>query len=408
MGMKEQQEQNNLKSGYLEIPFETDQLYKKYFVNIDLVKLENRMTKKQLLEDYNEKLELSLYKTTGIKFDVVVHNGVLARTAKGVHAGNSNDLDKIKEALPKDRFSEFAHDFCIEPIVVELRNDNNEMNILFYNSGEKSSPASIMVNSVDSSKATLNCYYFSGETGPNSINGVAEFFNIEKNSDIKVNEIHCESEKTDVLVTRSFDTYDGSKLEFNAFYTGGTNSRQKSFFRNSGIRSQIKARESIIGTGNQKFDLSMNMSNLKTNSKCDYEVRAVLADNSYGIIKSLAKMAVNVEGSESYIKERGLIYDKGARITMMPDMSIEESYVKASHSSSTSPVPEEDIFYISSRGIDKEKSKFLVGSGLIYELLKEIRSDEVKAFSMLVAKYRLETKNVKLPEVMKNYGVWYD
>ena len=94
---------------------------------------------------------------------------------------------------------------------------------------------------------------------------------------------------------------------------------------------------------------------------------------------------------------------------MMPDMSIDESYVKASHSSSTSPIPEDDIFYISSRGLDKEKAKFLVGSGLIYELLKNIRNHDSMAFSMLLAKHRLETKRIGIPEMeLKSYGVWYD
>ncbi len=67
---------------------------------------------------------------------------------------------------------------------------------------------------------------------------------------------------------------------------------------------------------------------------CNYEIRAVLADESSGIVKSLAHMAKDTEGSESYIKERGLIYDKNAKITMMPDMSISEGeipYRKRTH-----------------------------------------------------------------------------
>ncbi|MEM0154476.1 MAG: SufD family Fe-S cluster assembly protein [Methanothrix sp.] len=409
MPINEIQEQRGRNPSYRSIPFETNLLYKKYFVNLDLSRFENKNTKEEVIESYDESLLTNRYAKMGIKFSAVIYDGVLAKGTEAVHTGDTAYKERVRDGLPFDKFSAFAYDFSLEPIVVEFGSGKNELNMLFLDSGMHNTPASISFRVPKNVKATINEYYFSLDNGKESLNGAAQLFELDENSELIVNEIHCESENTNSLVTRSFLTLDNAKLEFNAFYTGGATSRQRSVFNNSGKGSKINVNESIIGSGTQKFDINTNISNLKPNSSCNYEVRAVLADDSSGIVKSFAKMIKGTEGSESHIKERGLIYDKNAKITMMPDMSIDESYVKASHSSSTSPIPEDDIFYISSRGLDKEKAKFLVGSGLIYELLKNIKNHDSMTFSMLLAKHRLETKKIGVPEMeLKSYGVWYD
>ncbi|MCL5680287.1 MAG: SufD family Fe-S cluster assembly protein [Candidatus Marsarchaeota archaeon] len=408
MAINEEHKQSTAERGYGAIPFETDQLYKKYFVNVDLESLEANHTKDELLSDYDENVVERIHKKTGIKFDAVIHNGVIARGSDIVKTGGNEQKKSVMNNLPSDKFSAFAYDFCVEPISIEVKENSDGINILFFNSGKMHSPASVSVSVGEGVKATVNEYYFSNDVSVNSLSGSAQFFEIKDRARLEFNEIHCESAKTISLVTRAFKTYDESVLDFNAFYTGGASSRQRTVFRNDGENSVIRANEAIIGTNSQKFDLNTNLTNMKAKSKCIYEVRAVLADSANGIVKSFAKIVKGAEEAESHIKERGLIYDKGAKITMMPDMSIDESYVKASHSSSTSPISEDDIFYISNRGISKDNAKFLVGSGLIYELLKNIRSQDAKAFSMLMARHRLETREIGIPEALGSYGVWYD
>jgi len=396
------------KKSYLSVPFETDSLYKKYFVNVDLEKLESNSTKEELLSDYDDSIVSGIRKKTGISFDAVVFNGVIAKGSDIIKIGTKEQKELVKNNLPIDKFSYFTYDFCVEPISVDVNDSSKEINILFFNSGKKHSPSSIYFKINKGSAVTINEYYFSGDSRDISLSGAAQFFEIMDQAKLEFNEIHCESSKTVSLVTRAFDTYDESLLNFNAFYTGGASCRHRTMFRNSGENSVITANEAVVGTDSQKFDLNTNLTNLKAKSKCIYEVRAVLADEANGIVKSLAKIVKGAEGAESYIKERGLIYDKNAKIVMMPDMSIDESYVKASHASSTSPIPDDDIFYLSSRGMDKDKAKFLVGSGLIYELLKKINSSDAKSFSMLMARNRLDTRNIEIPESLGSYGVWYD
>ncbi|MCL4404493.1 MAG: SufD family Fe-S cluster assembly protein [Candidatus Marsarchaeota archaeon] len=408
MPSEEQQEQRTYAKGYTEVPFENDQLYKKYFVNLDLKKFEIRKELETVLKGYDDNIISSLSKRVGIKFDVVIYNGAIAKGSKFMSIGSEETRSAIESMVPVDRLVAFSHDFSCETIRATI-NENGNLNILFYNDGNFNPPASIFFEVKKGVTAALNEFFLSGENNAESLNAAVQAFRINESAHIEISEIHAESEKTISMVTRTFNTGDNSSLDFNAFYTGGAAGRQRSVFYNSGYGSIINSNEAVIGTGSQKFDLNTRMVNLKPKSVCNYEIRTVLADESYGVVKSLAKMQRDAEGSESHIEEKGLIYDKNARIVMMPDMSIDESYVKASHSSSTSPIPDDDIFYLSSRGMDKDQAKFLVGSGLIYELLKKIKNQDAKSLSMLMAKYRLESRHVGLPsEPLKNFGVWYE
>ncbi len=409
MAYEEQQEHTGTAQKYLEVPFEVEPLYKKYFVNMDLKDFESKLVKHDMLDGYDENILKPIYAVTGIKFDAVIYNGAIAKGSPQLNEIEGKKAEMIKSAMPLDRLIAFSNDFPSENIGIDIQKPV-VINMLFYNNGKYSLPSNMFFEVGKGVNATVNEFFVSGENAENSLNASVQVFNVGEGANIEINEMHCESEHSTVLVTRSMKTDDNAHVDFNAFYTGGIASRNRSIFNNSGYGSVINSNEAVVGTGSQKFDLNTRMTNLKSKSVCNYDIRTVLADSSYGIVKSFAKMLKDAEGSESHINERGLIYDKNARISMMPDMSIDESFVKASHSSSTSPIPEEDIFYLSSRGVDKDMARFLVGSGLIYESLKKIKNSEARTFAMRMAHYRLESRRIGLPEIneLKNYGVWYE
>lgn len=62
MPSEEQQEQRTYAKGYTEVPFENDQLYKKYFVNLDLKKFEIRKELETVLKGYDDNIISSLSK----------------------------------------------------------------------------------------------------------------------------------------------------------------------------------------------------------------------------------------------------------------------------------------------------------------------------------------------------------
>ncbi len=384
---------------YSEAPYEFDPLYKKYFFKFDLKDYELANDRDALVEglDYE-----TVGKKLNVRFDAVVANGILAKGIEKVVFATK----AAPTATIEDKFGMFADAFKMENLHFELKGDSKPLNILFIDFGKRHSPVDLSISIADFSKATINEFYISDKVDADSLAGVKTALDLGMGSRLELNEIHYEGQSTSAFGTREFAMHDNSELSFNGFYTGGKISRQRTFLKNAGNNAKGSLNEVFLGSGEQRFDVYTKLENIGPKSQCIYGAKIVMSESAYAIIKGMGKVFKGAEGSESDIKERGLIYDRGAKITLMPDMSIDENYVKASHSSATSPISEDEIFYLASRGISGEQGKLLISSGILYETINKINSPEVKAVAIAMVKHRLSNKTFDLPRKFGNEGVW--
>jgi hypothetical protein len=83
-------------------------------------------------------------------------------------------------------------------------------------------------------------------------------------------------------------------------------------------------------------------------------------------------------------------------------MSIDESRVKASHSSAMAPLDPDTIFYLNSRGIDFKTARMLIISGFSISQLAKISDDMLKvALSSIVSSRSAGTDGIgKTPNIV--------
>lgn len=82
--------------------------------------------------------------------------------------------------------------------------------------------------------------------------------------------------------------------------------------------------------------------------------------------------------SDSNQLNRNLLLSDNAAARSEPQLKIDADDVKCSHGSSTGRLPDEEIFYLRSRGIDASSARSLLIYGFANEILKEIPSAEVR------------------------------
>lgn len=99
-------------------------------------------------------------------------------------------------------------------------------------------------------------------------------------------------------------------------------------------------------------------------------MRALAADKSKILIKGIVKVAKQAPGSEAYFYNKGLIIGDG-NIDSIPSLEIENNKVKVSHSSSIAYLDEDKIYYLLTRGIEKELAKKILIGGFINDGFKE-------------------------------------
>ena len=96
-------------------------------------------------------------------------------------------------------------------------------------------------------------------------------------------------------------------------------------------------------------------------------------DKSFCIMKGFAKIEKGATKAKSYVHERGILLDRGARVNGLPDMSVDENDVKATHSSATAPVDPESVFYLMSKGIDEIGVRKLLVTGFFANSISKMQ-----------------------------------
>lgn len=120
----------------------------------------------------------------------------------------------------------------------------------------------------------------------------------------------------------------------------------------------------------------------------DYLVK-VLADhvakNTFGrvVIKGVAQNGarIKIDGmvkiekgaqlTNSFLEMRVLLLDKKSSAVAEPKLEIENNEVKASHAASVGKIDEDQLFYLASRGVEREEAKKLIVEGFLNEVIRE-------------------------------------
>ncbi len=73
----------------------------------------------------------------------------------------------------------------------------------------------------------------------------------------------------------------------------------------------------------------------------------------------------NCPDVQSFLKERILLLSDQAHAVALPELEIESDNVSCSHAASIAPIPENEIFYLMSRGLSRELAKKMLVDGFL-------------------------------------------
>ena len=130
--------------------------------------------------------------------------------------------------------------------------------------------------------------------------------------------------------------------------------------------------EIIFGIGNQSFDVTSNLIHYGMNSRGRVLVKSVMKDTSKSLFKGMIRIGKEAKASESYLAGHAILLDKGAKSDAIPGLEIETNEVKATHSASVAQLDESQIFYLMSRGLNREGAKREIVSGFLEPLSRKM------------------------------------
>jgi Fe-S cluster assembly protein SufD len=157
-----------------------------------------------------------------------------------------------------------------------------------------------------------------------------------------------------------------------------------------GRGSAVHQVEIGFGGGSQLFDLTSYTRHIGTDTTGDLLSKGVFTDRARGYIKGLIEIRKSATGTDSFLGEFAMLLAKRARSVTIPSLEIDQPNVRrAAHSSSVGPIDEAQIFYLESRGVDRETARRLIVLAFLEPVVARIPLPEAqeRLRSLLDAKW---------------------
>lgn len=134
------------------------------------------------------------------------------------------------------------------------------------------------------------------------------------------------------------------------------------------------------------FDIYHNIKNTKSELIC------------YGVVLNNSKLNMDTKGfikksaskTNMMQKSKGIILDLNSKISASPELYIDEFDCMASHGASIGSIDEENIYYLMSRGLNRNMAEKLVIYGFFNPYLASIKCENVTAYIKKIIENKLE------------------
>lgn len=302
--------------------------------------------------------------------DALRNNGDLVRTR--IDANPINEGEDKYLAMEASSFQ--AGVFIYIPCNVVLEEQISLVTSL-ADDGTSLIARNIVVAETGSKASVVQEVYAPGVSGkPEMQQGYFELLetHISPNAHLEVVTLQAmAADAVNVSNRKAFVERDGKVSWYIAMF-GSLLSRYKTDSVMKGAGSSAEDVEIIFGSDNQSFDVTSNLLHFGPHSRGRVLVKSVLKDTSKSLFKGMIKIGKDGKGTESYLAGHAILLDRGAKSDAIPGLEIETNEVKATHSASVAQMDENQIYYLTTRGLTRDGAKREIVAGFLEPLSRKM------------------------------------
>lgn len=168
--------------------------------------------------------------------------------------------------------------------------------------------------------------------------------------------------KSDILI-HLFIVSDNLKIKINLNTTG--------------IKSKLQFNLLTVTNKTQSVDVDLTATNRAKNSEIYTSGLAVATQESYVRLNYIGQIENKMAKSKHFEKLKGFIKDN-AKMELNPILEIKEFDVEAGHSAASGNINADVLFYLNSRGIDKNTAERIILYGFVEPFLKIIPDEKIQ------------------------------
>jgi Fe-S cluster assembly protein SufD len=236
----------------------------------------------------------------------------------------------------------------------------------------------VLIVAEDNSSVTYVDNYFSGESTQELVhNGIVEIF-AKPGAHVRFASIHNLGDSVTDLSYRRAIIENDARMEWVIGEMNNGNCLSDTYSVLKGNGSNSDAKVICVGAKAQKLNLTTRAVHFGRSSNSDMSTRAVMKDEATAIINGITKIekgATNANGEQT---EKVLMLSPKARGDANPMLLIDEDEVTAGHAASVGQVDKNQLYYLMSRGISRDKAEKLIIYGFMAPVVSQIPIEKIE------------------------------
>ena len=250
--------------------------------------------------------------------------------------------------------------------------------ILFISNGDRSIMVNPRVNVDIGESSSLTFIEQHVGDATSFFQNESVFITLGNNAQLNHVRIQSNSEFTQNISNLNVNQAADSQYEFFQLVDGSKLGRSDICVQLDGENAQCNINSLTLSKNNQHIDNNIIVNHNSAQTQSSQFVKSILFDTSTGVFNGRTVVHENAQKITAQQTNKNILLSKKAKMNANPQLEIYADDVKCSHGSTTGQIDEDALFYLQSRGINKQDAMELMVAGFANEVLDKIPHPEIK------------------------------
>ena len=217
----------------------------------------------------------------------------------------------------------------------------------------------------------------SGDNVDGLLNAVAEL-HVGEGANLRYVNTQDVSESAWVFATQRARVERDGKLDWTALGFGSTSGKVRMETNLAGPGAEARVTGGYAGGAGQHLDYDTTQEHAAPNTSSDLAFRGVLAAGATAVWRGMIRVDPGAQQTDAFQESRNLLLSTEAHADAIPGLEIEADDVRCTHAAAIAQVDKEQLFYLTSRGLDPAEAKSLIVEGFLESLVERLAAGPVR------------------------------
>jgi Fe-S cluster assembly protein SufD len=186
------------------------------------------------------------------------------------------------------------------------------------------------------------------------------------------------SERAWIFATQRARIDRDARLDWTALGFGSARGKVRMETNLAGPGSEARVTGGYAGGPGQHLDYDTTQEHAAPNTTSDLAFRGVLASGATAVWRGMIRVDPGAQQTDAFQESRNLLLSPDAHADAIPGLEIEADDVRCTHAAAIAQIDRDQLFYLTSRGLDPAAARQLIVEGFLESLVERLAAGPVR------------------------------